>query len=72
MVGKNPLPEDAAVSMKIYNTLGQEVATVIGGVLLKAGTYEYKFDANKLAAGVYIYRLEAGNHSSVKKMLYLK
>ena len=59
------------VSLKIYNILGQEVAT-LGNQFQNAGTYIATFDASKLASGIYFYRLNAGTFSDVKKMLLLK
>jgi hypothetical protein len=55
----------------VYNILGQEVATLFSGIR-NAGNYEATFDGSKLASGVYFYRLQAGNHMLVKKMLMLK
>ena len=65
------VPKNSPVMLKVYNVLGQEVATLFNGVQ-KAGTYEYTFDASRLASGVYFYSLRAGSFSSVKKMLLLK
>jgi hypothetical protein len=51
--------------------LGEEVATVIN-TEQKAGNYEVNFKATNLSSGVYIYRLEASNLTSAKKLLLLK
>ena len=59
------------VTLKIYNVLGQEVATLYSG-LQKAGNYAATFNAGRFASGVYFYRLSAGSFSSVKKMMLLK
>ena len=59
------------VSLKIYNILGQVVAT-LGNQYQNAGTYTATFDGSKLASGIYFYRLNAGSFSAVKKMLLLK
>ena len=59
------------VSLKVYNTIGQEVATVVNNVQ-QAGSYVASFDASQLSSGVYLYRLQAGNFSSVKKMVVQK
>jgi hypothetical protein len=53
------LAEPATVSLKIYNMLGQEVATVIDNQLLTDGTQEVDFNASNLASGVYFYRIVA-------------
>ena len=65
------IPKNAFVTLKIYNVLGQEVATLYSG-LQKAGNYAATFNAGRFASGVYFYRLSAGSFSSVKKMMLLK
>jgi hypothetical protein len=59
------------VSLVIYDILGREVATLVNGVQ-RPGTYSVKFDASSLFAGVYFYRLTAGNYIEAKKMTLLK
>jgi Secretion system C-terminal sorting domain len=59
------------VSLRIYNILGEEVASLIDRKQT-AGNYEIKFDAARYASGVYIYRLVAGNFVSIKKMMFIK
>ena len=65
------VPKNSFVTLKVYNVLGQEVATLFSG-MQKAGNYVATFDANRFASGVYFYRLQAGNFSSVKKMMLFK
>ena len=65
------VPRNSQVTLKIYNVLGQEVATLFSGAQ-KAGTYELDFNAARFASGVYFYRLQAGGFSSTKKMMLLK
>jgi hypothetical protein len=65
------IPTSGNVSLKVYNILGQEVATVFSG-FQKAGAYIANFDASRLASGVYFYRLQAGQFSETKKMMFLK
>ncbi|MCB2229730.1 T9SS type A sorting domain-containing protein [bacterium] len=66
------LPEAAHVTLTIYNTLGQEVDRLIDDVR-SAGGYEIEWRAeNRLASGVYFYRLEAGDISDVRKMILLQ
>jgi hypothetical protein len=60
------------VSLKIYNILGQEVATLIHSREMDEGMYEVPFDANGLSSGVYFYRLQAGEFSATKKLLLMK
>lgn len=59
------------VSLKVYDALGQEVATVVNEKL-NSGTYEVKFDASNLSSGIYFYRLRAGEFSLIKKMIVIK
>ncbi len=66
------LPQASAVDLRIYNILGQEVAVLINGQNLSAGTYNYSFDASKLSSGTYIYRLQSGNNVVSKKMMLIK
>jgi hypothetical protein len=65
------IPENARVTLKVFNILGQEVATLVNEHEV-AGNYVALFEANELATGVYFYRLEAGKFTDVKKMLLLK
>jgi hypothetical protein len=58
-------------TIKIYNVLGQEVKTLVNQ-MKTPGNYEVQFNANNLASGTYIYRLQAGPLVQVKKMLLLK
>jgi hypothetical protein len=76
------LPEDAFVTLKIYNMLGQEVATLFDREELYNGTQEIEFSANGFASGVYFYRIVAegldedgattSTYQTVKKMMLLK
>ena len=59
------------VTLKIYNILGQEVATLVN-TELKAGTYSSVFDASRLSSGVYFYSIHAGDFVQAKKMMLLK
>jgi Secretion system C-terminal sorting domain len=65
------LAKASDVKLSVYNLLGQKVATVVDSHM-GAGTHSVTFDASKLTSGVYFYRLDAGNFSSVKKMLLVK
>ncbi|MDD8017994.1 MAG: T9SS type A sorting domain-containing protein [Bacteroidota bacterium] len=65
------LPVSGAVTMKIFNILGQEVSTVVNTVQ-NSGSYIVNFDATRLSSGVYFYELRAGQFVSVKKMMLLK
>ncbi len=59
------------VTLTVYNILGQRVATLVDG-FKNAGLQSVVFDANKLASGVYFYRLEAGSFVKAEKMMLLK
>jgi hypothetical protein len=59
------------VTIKVYNTLGQEVATLVNENLA-AGTYQATFDGAKLASGVYLYKMTAGSYVESKKMILMK
>jgi hypothetical protein len=65
------LPQSEFVTLKIYNILGEEVATLVSD-RLNAGSYSYDWDARDLASGVYLYRLQAGDYVYVKKMILMK
>ena len=65
------ITENEFVSLKVYNTLGQLVKSLVSGII-KAGNHTVTFDGTKLSSGVYYYRLEAGNKVLVKKMLLTK
>ncbi|MBI4546958.1 MAG: T9SS type A sorting domain-containing protein, partial [Ignavibacteriae bacterium] len=66
------LPEVSTVTLKIYNILGQEVATLLNNQAMDAGRHSIEFDAGALAGGVYIYRIESGSFNDAKAMMLLK
>jgi hypothetical protein len=53
------LPENSIVTLKVFNMLGQEVATLYNNVAVDAGVEEVEFDASALTSGVYFYRVTA-------------
>lgn len=70
------LPIATNVILKVYNILGQEVATLVDENKA-AGKYDVQFDGSQLSSGVYFYRLTAGEHSSpnfisIKKLILIK
>jgi hypothetical protein len=65
------LPKETNVTLKVYNTLGAEVATLVNKVM-PTGHQSVVFNATKLASGMYVYRLQSGNFVETKKMILLK
>ena len=65
------LPVASFVNLTVYDISGRSVATVVDG-WREAGSHEATFDGSNLASGIYVYRLEAGNFSAVKKMILMK
>ena len=59
------------VSLKVYNLIGQEVATLVSNAM-DAGRYTVNFTADNLPSGIYLYTLTAGEFSQTQKMLLLK
>jgi hypothetical protein len=59
------------VSLKVYDVLGREVATLVNDNL-QPGNYEVTFDATGLPSGVYYYRLTAGGFTRVRKMVLVR
>jgi len=68
---KFTIPQSGMVSLKVYDMLGREVANLINQ-FQAAGSYTVSLDASKLATGMYVYKLESGSYSSVKKMTLIK
>jgi len=65
------LPKAVHVSLRVFNTLGQEVASLVKGEK-DAGTYHVTWNAASMPSGVYIYRLEAGEFVESKKLTLLR
>ncbi len=68
---KYSIPEVSRVTIKVYNIVGKEVATLVNENK-QAGSYEVNFDASHLISGVYFYKLTVGKYIETKKMMYLK
>ncbi len=64
-------PNREFVSLKVYDVLGNEVATLVNEEKT-AGSYSVNFDASKLSSGIYFYKLSAGNFIQTRKMIFLK
>ncbi len=65
------LPVNTFVTLKVYNILGEEVATLVNEEK-SAGIYQVKFDGSSLSSGIYFYKLTAGKISEIKKMMLVK
>ena len=65
------LPENSFVTLKIYNTLGKEITTLINENK-QVGNYTIQFDASSMPSGVYFYQLKASSFVQTKKMILLK
>jgi photosystem II stability/assembly factor-like uncharacterized protein len=66
------LPKTSDVTLKIYNILGEEVATLVSD-RLNAGTHQYEWSRSAgMASGVYLYRLEAGEFIETRKMILMR
>jgi len=65
------LPQSGHVTLKVFNVLGMEVATLFSGVQ-DAGKHEVQFNASELSSGVYFYKLDAGTVTKTKKMVFMK
>ncbi len=59
------------VTLKVYDILGREVATLVNE-RQTAGTHSVEFNAGNLPSGAYFYRITAGNFSDVKKLMVIK
>jgi hypothetical protein len=65
------LPRRSHVTLTVFNTLGQQVATLVNE-LHEAGYHEVRFDGSGLASGVYFYRLSAGEYVETKRLLLIR
>ena len=65
------LPSESNVKISIYNLIGQKVAEVVNSKFT-AGNHSIDFNGSNLSSGIYLYKIEAGSFSSVKKMQLIK
>jgi len=65
------IPTEANVSLKVYDIVGREVATLINEKQ-RAGEHRMVFDGRGLAGGVYLYRLQAGSFSDTRRLILLR
>ena len=68
---KYDLPKEGFVTLKVYDMLGREVATLVNKEQ-SAGRYVATFDASGLASGIYFYRISAGKFVQTKKLILMK
>ena len=66
------VPSSGRAVLKVFNILGQEVATLFDGVAAAGEYHQETFDASRLASGIYFSRLEFDGKMQMKKMLLLK
>jgi len=66
------VPVDGRAALKVYNMLGQEVATLFDEEAVAGRVYQKTFDASSLPTGVYVSRLEFGGQAIMRKMLFVK
>ncbi|MCU0413530.1 MAG: T9SS type A sorting domain-containing protein, partial [Ignavibacteriaceae bacterium] len=65
------IPKSEIVSLKVFNVLGKEVATLINGQV-ETGKHKIEYDATGLNSGVYFYKIESENYTETRKMILLK
>ena len=68
---KYSIPKSSQVTLKIFNTLGEEMETLVNEEK-PVGTYEVNWNAANLPSGVYFYSLQAGDFVQTRKMILLK
>jgi pectate lyase len=66
------LDKSAYTTLKVYNLLGKEVATVFNGNAESGRLYVVNFDAKQLSSGLYFYKLQSNSKSDIKKLILLK
>jgi len=65
------IPEQTNATLKIFNSIGQEVASLFNGEV-SAGNHEVNFNASALSSGVYFYRIQTPSFTDTKKMILIK
>ena len=68
---KYQLSEASQVSLKVYDVMGREVKTLVNS-FQNEGSYDVTFNANGLASGIYLYKLNAGGKQFINKMLLMR
>ena len=65
------IPETANAKLTVFNVMGEEVATLVNGVM-QSGGHTVSWNAANMPTGVYFYQLQSGNFSQTKKLLLVK
>jgi hypothetical protein len=65
------LPVDGYVTLKVFNMLGQEVATLVNEIQ-EAGYKSIEFNGTNLPSGMYFYKIHAGDFTDIKKLVMVK
>jgi hypothetical protein len=65
------IAKETHVSLTVFDTMGKEVAILVNE-LKPSGYYEVVFNAENISNGVYFYKIQAGDFSDVKKLIYMK
>ncbi len=68
---KYSVPKNSLVKIQVFDILGREVAQLVNQEK-QPGNYETKFNASNLTSGIYLYRLQVGSYSQIKKMILIK
>src|SRR4030095_2061845 len=68
---KFDLPKDGLVKLSVYDITGKKAAELINGSY-RAGSYSADFDGTNLSSGVYFYKLETADYTSIRKMIFVK
>jgi hypothetical protein len=66
------LATDEMVSLKVYDIVGREVASLLSNAPTSRGSHTVMFNASNLASGIYLYKLQAGSVVSIRKMVLVK
>jgi len=65
------LPKDSYITLRVYNVLGIEVATLVEG-RVSSGTHSVSWNAQDVPSGIYVYKLDAGSFVATRKMVLMK
>jgi len=68
---KFSVPEKTNVSLKVFNTLGQEISEIVNSEF-DAGVHQIEFNSSNLTSGVYYYKMETEKFSQIRKMVVVK